>query len=293
VGHGRHHDGHRAAPAGLNRGTKYHYRVVAANAAGESAPSLVVQETTAPDAPANVAAVAAGRSVAVTWDAAPGATGYTVERSANGTSGWASVGTTDGDTLAYTNTGLTAGTRYYYRVVAANQAGRSEASAVASDTTVPPTPASLTANAVSTSRIDLTWAAAPGTTTYVVERSADGSTGWAQLTTVAGNVTMQADNGLGRRHRVPLPGAGDERGGRSGPTATASDVTVPPAPLSPAVVAAGTAGPSPGPPQPARPGTPSSGRSTAQPAGRRPAPRRPPPRWPTPTWRTAPRTTTG
>lgn len=42
--------------------------------------------------------------------------GHVIERSADGTTGWGIVGTTSGSTATFTDTGLTAATRYYYRV---------------------------------------------------------------------------------------------------------------------------------------------------------------------------------
>jgi titin len=114
-----------AGPAntGLAHGTTYHYRVVAANAAGSSALSNVAFDTTAPAAPANPTATATGTAIAVAWDAAAGATGYLVERSADGVNGWASVGSTTSATTL-TDAGLANGTAYHYRVTASNDAGR-------------------------------------------------------------------------------------------------------------------------------------------------------------------------
>ena len=48
-----------------------------------------------------------------TW---PGSPGYLVQRSANGTSGWAQVGTTGQDVTSFSDTGLAASTTYFYRV---------------------------------------------------------------------------------------------------------------------------------------------------------------------------------
>jgi hypothetical protein len=69
-------------------------------------------------------------SIAVRWNAAGGATSYRVERSANGTSGWATAGTVT--TTSFTDTGLSAATTYYYRVTASNSIGDSAPSAVVS-----------------------------------------------------------------------------------------------------------------------------------------------------------------
>ena len=109
-------------------GTAYTYRVTAVDAAGNesdpSAPASVTSaDTTPPGAPGGVAATAAGdTSARVTWNAATdagGIAGYDVYR----TGVAAKVGTVDGSTLEFTDTGLAADTAYSWRVVARDKAG--------------------------------------------------------------------------------------------------------------------------------------------------------------------------
>src|SRR5262249_4536515 len=84
-------------------------------------------------------------------------------------------------TTSFNNTGLTPSTSYSYKVVATDAAGNnSSSSAAASATTpagpdtIPPTnPSNLTANAPSSSRIDLPWTASTdnvGVTGYQLQR---------------------------------------------------------------------------------------------------------------------------
>src|SRR6185312_246184 len=87
-----------------------------------------------------------------------GVAGYTVYR--NGTA----VGTPT--TTSFADTGLTAGTTYSYTVDAVdtsnNRSAQSDPPVSATtdqDTTVPTAPATLTATAVSASRVDLAWSA--------------------------------------------------------------------------------------------------------------------------------------
>ena len=54
----------------------------------------------------------------LSWNTIGGATGYTIQRSANGSSAWSTVATTASASSTYTDSGLTAGTTYYYRVQA-------------------------------------------------------------------------------------------------------------------------------------------------------------------------------
>jgi hypothetical protein len=54
----------------------------------------------------------------------------------------------------------------------------------------------LTATSASSSQINLSWNAIKGATGYVVDRSANGSTGWTQVTSTASTVTTDSDTGL-------------------------------------------------------------------------------------------------
>jgi hypothetical protein len=71
----------------------------------------------------------------LTWSDVTGETGFAVQRSANGTSGWTQIGTTAAGVLTYSDSGLTAGTTYYYRVQGTNSAGGGAFSATASAST--------------------------------------------------------------------------------------------------------------------------------------------------------------
>ncbi|MGC3996113.1 MAG: fibronectin type III domain-containing protein [Anaeromyxobacter sp.] len=94
---------------------------------------------TPPLAPTGVTVTAAGTTATLTWTASSGATSYTVYRSTSATSGFATVGSST--TTGLSNSGLTAGTTYYYYVTASNTAGTSPASA-----TVQVTPSLYTSN---------------------------------------------------------------------------------------------------------------------------------------------------
>ena len=65
----------------------------------------------------------------------------------------------------------------------------------ATASTAPTAPASVTASAVSTSQVDLSWSGVADATGYRVTRSTDGAV-WTSVATTAGGVTSHSDTGL-------------------------------------------------------------------------------------------------
>ena len=59
-----------------------------------------------------------------------------IERSTNGTHGWAQVGTTTANTTTFTNSGLKKNTRYYSPIRAVNTVGNSPYSSVVNTVTM-------------------------------------------------------------------------------------------------------------------------------------------------------------
>lgn len=136
-----------------------------------------------PPAPANLAATAGNAQISLTWTASPGAASYNVYR---GTSAGGEGGTpiaTGVTTTNYTNTGLTNGTKYYYKVAAVNSAGTSGQSNEASATPVAPMPPAAPTGLTATpgfAQVSLSWTASSGATTYSVYR---GTTAGAESAT--------------------------------------------------------------------------------------------------------------
>ena len=82
-----------------------------------------------PDAVNDLVATSAGAtSIQLTWSATAGATSYRLERSLTGTDGWTTIVAQAG--TGHTDSGLTTGTKYYYRAFAVNATGDSLASVV-------------------------------------------------------------------------------------------------------------------------------------------------------------------
>jgi fibronectin type 3 domain-containing protein len=75
-----------------------------------------------PGAPTGVTATASSSSsVTISWSSVSGAAGYYVYRSSSSTGTYSQIDTSTSTT--YTDTGLLAGTTYYYKVAAHNSAG--------------------------------------------------------------------------------------------------------------------------------------------------------------------------
>src|SRR5205823_1309412 len=124
---------------GLTGGVTYFYKVKAVNAAGSSILSNEASATPtgAPSAPQNLQATAGVRNVALTWqapssDGGSPITNYRIFRSTS--SGTETIIGTVGHVISYTNTGLTGGVTYFYKVKAVNAAGSSILSNEASAT---------------------------------------------------------------------------------------------------------------------------------------------------------------
>lgn len=107
---------------------------------GDSGPSV-------PTAPSSLAATAISTSqIDLTWtDNSSDETSFRIERSPDGSTGWASVGTNAAGDNTFSNTGLTCGTQYFYRVFAVNAVGDSAASNT-DDTTTTACPSTVTAS---------------------------------------------------------------------------------------------------------------------------------------------------
>lgn len=201
--------------SGLSAHATRHYRVMAINDFGVSQPSNTANATTAgrlPSAPSGLTATAVGSSqINLRWRAASGGsggavTGYRIEVSDNGLSGWRTLVSDTRSTLTtYSDRGLAPGTRRYYRVAAINRAGVGLSSNVAgtrTGTSFPGTPRNLRANAVGQGRIDLSWLAPLSDgglpiSGYVIETSLDGGTTWIVLAgTVRAGSTSYSHTGL-------------------------------------------------------------------------------------------------
>ncbi|MDE2806520.1 MAG: fibronectin type III domain-containing protein [Gemmatimonadota bacterium] len=187
--------------SGLTPASTQFYRVSAINSKGTGPSSNVAEGTTnagAPGPPQNVRAGSTGpNSILLAWDrpetdGGERITGYAIQRIGPNDNSWI-IHRSDTRTTAttFTDTGLEPVTRYQYRVAAINRVGRGEwaplppalpASAI-THADLAGVPTGLTARAVGTSRVDLSWNAPRYTGGvsifgYRIEASDDGGATW-------------------------------------------------------------------------------------------------------------------
>jgi hypothetical protein len=151
------------------------------------------------DASGLVATAYSNTQIRLTWTNVAHETGYSIERSPNGTGSWNEVGTTAADVVTFSNTGLSALTSYYYRVRAVNDAGYGGYSSVASASTlsnIPAAPTDPVLTVLGTDSIRLQWSDnSTIETAYEVQRSSNG-VGWAPIDTTSADVATYTNTGL-------------------------------------------------------------------------------------------------
>ena len=232
---------------GLSPATKYYYRVRGSNIGGTSGSSNVVSVTTVvatPPAPVATSGTNVTQtSFTANWNGAAGATSYILDAATdtNFTSilpGFNNLNV--GNALSRNITGLSGGTKYYYRVRGSNIGGTSGNSNVISLTTVvatPTAPAATGGTNVTETSFSANWNASAGASAYLLDAATDtGFTaviaGYNNLN--VGNVLTRNITGLSPATKYYYRVRGSNAGGTSGNSNIISVTTVgvpPPAPV--------------------------------------------------------------
>jgi len=180
----------------LQPGTTYYWRIVGKTMANITANGQTWSFTTAgnvapPTTPTGLTASAASSTrIDLNWTDTPDETGYRVERSPNGSSGWTEIASLNQNQNSYSDLSVSAQQTYFYRVRGSNSGGFSGYSNIASATT--PAPAAPSAGDI------VLWAAeAPvrvGAWSVVADATAAGGNrianpdaGAAKITTASAN----------------------------------------------------------------------------------------------------------
>jgi large repetitive protein len=176
----------------LQNGVRYSFRIRAHNAAGWGPYSTVVKAVprTVPTAPRSPVATPTNATVKLTWQR-PSSNGgstidkYRVQRAPSSSGPWTDIAAAA--TLSYTNTGLTNGTRYYFRTRAHNAAGWGSYSVVVSAVprTVPTAPM-YPHTVASDGKVLVTWSAPSSdggamVNKYAVQRTTSPAGPWAPI----------------------------------------------------------------------------------------------------------------
>ena len=174
---------------GLTSGTKYFHRVYAYNTGGNSE-YIIESATTLPSipvAPSGLSATVSGLNITLNWlDNANNEDGYKLERSLYGSKTFEEIAMLSSNITTYEDTDLPSGTEYEYRVRAYNIAGNSTYSNTIQVTTMnaPNAPTSLVGEAVTETRIDISWNDnSLDETIFKVERSDDAGATWTEIAT--------------------------------------------------------------------------------------------------------------
>ena len=207
-----------AAPAGtgttykdtsVTANTSYSYRVRATDTAGDLSPYSNTASATTPAPPSQpgtltATAVSSGE-VDLSWGASTGSvSGYLIERCSGAScTSFTQIAAPAGTGTTYKDTSVSPSTSYSYRVRATDAAGDlSPYSNTASATTPAPAPPSqpgtLTATAVSSGEVDLSWGASTGSVSgYLIERCSGAScTSFTQIAAPAGTGTTYKDTSV-------------------------------------------------------------------------------------------------
>ena len=223
---------------GLTNGARYYYRILAHNAAGWGAASTVVTATVGtPTAPRSVVARPGNTSVRLTWTA-PWSTGgasidrYAVQRSSDNRT-WSTIAFPTA--LAYTNTGLTNGARYYYRVLAHNRFGYGPGTTTnAVPRTLPSAPRSPAASP-GNGNVTVTWSTPSSNGGAAIDTHAVqhwNGTGWVTIAHSSGLTYTSTGLTNGRAYQYRVLAHNAAGWGPASPTVSATPRTVPSAPRS-------------------------------------------------------------
>ena len=160
---------------GLSYGTEYIYRVKAFSGKNESNYATSSAATTIFPPPSGLAATPVSDSeINLTWtDNCSFEVGFKIERSGGGS--FSQIGAVDTNVTVYTDTGLTVGPNYTYRVKAFTAVNVSDYTTSTAMNTSFPYPTNLTATAIDDQSIQLTWSHnCSFEDGYKLERSEDG-----------------------------------------------------------------------------------------------------------------------
>jgi len=190
------------AVTGLTPNTAYRFKVTAFNSQHRT-DSTIISETTfmsTPTAVSVTATVPGHTRIDLNWTASQNHTGYEIF-SAIGDGAFSSIGSVSAGVQAQSVTGLTANTRYRFKVTAFNPQRRTDSAIISATTLVtPPTAVVVSPSVVSHNRIDLSWTASANATGFDVYRAL-GDNGFTLIQSVPATIRSQSMTSLNQNTR--------------------------------------------------------------------------------------------
>ena len=179
--------------SGLSFGQNYSYRVAAFTSVNTSSWAIIAAATEFPAPSDLVASSVSDSELLLTWrDNTSYETGFKIERDDG--SGFTEIETVSADVIEYTDSGLSFGQNYNYRVAAFSSINTSSWTTITAATEFP-APSNLSASSVSDSELLLSWTDNTGYETgFKIER--DAGSGFTEIVTVLSDVTEYTDTGL-------------------------------------------------------------------------------------------------
>ena len=183
---------------------RYGVYVTVSDMKGQSAAAVATIDVyeAKPVAPSGLAASAASNSqINLSWtDNSTNETGFAIQQASTSAGPYTLIATVGANVRNYSVAGLSAGTTYYYQVYAYNGSGNSAVSNTAYATTqmsLPAAPSNLSASAVSSSQINLSWSDNSNNETgFYLERATSSSGPWTQIAGFGTNEISYSSTGL-------------------------------------------------------------------------------------------------
>ena len=189
----------------LNAATQYFYRIRATNNGGASSYSHEANATTLqgpPAAPGSLtAATISNTQINIGWtDHSNNEAGFKIERKTGNAGTFTQIATASANVNNFASAGLSANTKYFFRVRAYNSGGHSAYANAVDATTLPNTPAApsnLTATSLINLQIKIVWKDnAANESIFLIERKLGAAGAYAQIATTGANATSYTDAGL-------------------------------------------------------------------------------------------------
>ncbi len=176
---------------GLTGTMRYFYRVLALSASGASVPSAIDSELNRPSAVRTLQTTSLDQNrIVLDWIETSGETGYRIERSPDGVT-YTTIATVGANIPSYTNSGLTSGESFFYRVTPTSALGDGVSAVVGGETRLPVV-AGLVFTQITPTQLQLGWTDLGVETGYTIQRSTNGTT-YADIATVPANSTSYID----------------------------------------------------------------------------------------------------